>query len=123
MMSINVMGQSEVEIFEGFRWTEDDHLIKTFNNRDSAIDQYTQIIRQCKGFSKDYTPRPPDENTNLPIFRHVKVPEKKGMVLLIYCIKLNDVYDLVVKEIVDKDTYLFSYVEIDGSIVDLYYYK
>jgi len=53
----------------------------------------------------------------------VKHPDKRSKVLIIYCIRYKDNYDVVVKEIEDKTQYFFSIEEENGEVIDLFYSK
>ena len=43
--------------------------------------------------------------------------------MIFYCIKYRDGYDVVIKQIENKDTYFFSVEENNGEVIDLFYAK
>lgn len=63
------------------------------------------------------------ENSKVPIFWYSLVGNKRKKAMIFYCIKYRDGYDVVIKQIENKDTYFFSVEENNGEVIDLFYAK
>tara|TARA_R100001510_G_scaffold43854_1_gene40339 strand:- start:257 stop:646 length:390 start_codon:yes stop_codon:yes gene_type:complete len=61
-----------------------------------------------------------DKDSKVLMFRYFE-SDRKNHVYILYAIEYKDEYDVVLREIKDKDTYLFSYDDYDGYTYDLIY--
>ena len=104
----------------GFKWTDKNEFLSVVNSKEEAIELCTELVRH---FSNRERPLKVHELSKVPVFWWVKHPEKRSKVLIIYCIKYKDGYDVVLKEIKNKSKYFFSVDEDNGEIIDFYYTK
>jgi len=104
----------------GFKWTDKNEFLSVVNSKEEAIELCTELMRQ---YSNREKPLKIYELSKVPVFWWVKHPEKRSKVLIIYCIKYKDGYDVVLKEIKNKSKYFFSVDEDNGEIIDFYYTK
>lgn len=63
------------------------------------------------------------EKSKVPIFWYSLDDNGRNKAMIFYCIKYGDGYDVVVKQIKNKDTYFFSIEEDNGEVIDLFYAK
>lgn len=63
-----------------------------------------------------------DKDSKVLMFRYFKSDRRNHMYIL-FAIEYKDDYDVVLREIKDKDTYFFSYDDYDGYTYDLIYRK
>ena len=104
----------------GFKWTDKKEHLCIVNSKKEAIQLCTKVLFEYS----DYKEQPNVyELSKVPVFWWVKHPDKSSKVLIIYCIRYKDNYDVVVKEIEDKTQYFFSIEEENGEVIDLFYSK
>ena len=63
-----------------------------------------------------------EENSKVLMFRYFK-SDRRNHVYILFAIEYKDDYDVVLREIKDKDKYFFSYDDYDGYTYDLIYRK
>ena len=63
-----------------------------------------------------------DRDSKVLMFRYFK-SDRRNHVYILFAIEYKDDYDVVLREIKDKDKYFFSYDDYDGYKYDLIYRK
>lgn len=63
-----------------------------------------------------------DKDSKVLMFRYFK-SDRRNHIYILFAIEYKDDYDVVLREIKDKDTYFFSYDDYDGYTYDLMYRK
>jgi hypothetical protein len=63
-----------------------------------------------------------EENSKALMFRYFK-SDRRNRIYVLFAVEYKDDYDVVLREIKDKDTYFFSYDDYDGYTYDLIYRK
>ena len=118
MFSTNLIAQP-FNVPRGFTYTGDSKYIKSFDNKSEAIDE-------CRNVYEFYGVKTDDfdinENSKVLIFVFFDSDRRNHMYVL-YAVKYMEEYDVVLTEIKNKDTYLFSYDDYDGYTYDLIYRK
>ena len=104
----------------GFKWTDKKEYLCIVNSKKEAIQLCTKVLFEYSDFKEQPNVY---ELSKVPIFWWVKHPDKRSKVLIIYCIRYKDNYDVVVKGIEDKTQYFFSIEEENGEVIDLFYSK
>lgn len=104
----------------GFKWTDKKEHLCIVNSKKEAIQLCTKVLFEYSDFKEQPNVY---EFSKVPVFWWVKHPDKRSKVLIIYCIRYKDNYDVVVKEIEDKTQYFFSIEEENGEVIDLFYGK
>ncbi|MGB1453471.1 MAG: hypothetical protein ACPG7H_07795 [Crocinitomicaceae bacterium] len=104
----------------GFKWTDKKEYLCIVNSKKEAIQLCTRVLFEYSDFKEQPNVY---ELSKVPVFWWVKHPDKPSKVLIIYCIRYKDNYDVVVKEIEDKTQYFFSIEEENGEVIDLFYSK
>ena len=104
----------------GFKWTDKKEYLCIVNSKKEAIQLCTKVLFEYSDFKEQPNVY---ELSKVPVFWWVKHPDKRSKVLIIYCIRYKDNYDVVVKEIEDKTQYFFSIEEENGEVIDLFYSK
>ena len=109
MFSTNLIAQP-FNVPRGFTYTGDSKYIKSFDNKSEAIDE-------CRNVYEFYGVKTDDfdinENSKVLIFVFFDSDRRNHMYVL-YAVKYMEEYDVVLTEIKNKDTYLFSYDDYDG---------
>ena len=120
LLAADVIGQG-YSVPDGFRWTDKKEYLKEADTKQNAIDLCKRaFILHGKS---DVNKMKVHMQSNVPIFWYIINPSNKKIVTLIYCIKYKEGYDVIVKQIRNKDTYFFSFEEENGEIIDLFYEK
>jgi len=104
----------------GFKWTDKKEHLCIVNSKKEAIQLCIKVLFEYSDFKEQPNVY---ELSKVPVFWWVKPPYKSSKVLIIYCIRYKDNYDVVVKEIEDKTQYFFSIEEENGEVIDLFYSK
>ena len=104
----------------GFKWTDKKEYLCIVNSKKEAIQLCTKVLFEYSDFKEQPNVY---ELSKVPVFWWVKHPDKRSKVLIIYCIRYKENYDVVVKEIEDKTQYFFSIEEDNGEVIDLFYSK
>jgi len=63
-----------------------------------------------------------DKDSKVLMFRYFK-SDRRNHIYILFAIEYKEDYDVVLREIKDKDTYFFSYDDYDGYSYDLIYRK
>ncbi len=119
-ISINSICQ-DYAVPDGFKWTDKHEYLHSTDTKDKAIKKCKQAFSMHS--SLDVETIMVYENSKVPIFWYSLDEDERNKAMIFYCIKYRDGYDVVVKQIKNKDTYFFSVEEDNGEYLDLFYVK
>ena len=116
-----ILNAQNYDVPEGFRWTDKDEYLYISQDKEDAIQKCMQAFSMHGTIDiendKIYM------NSNIPIFWTTIDKSSRNMGMVFYCIKYKDDYDVIIKRVKNKDTYLFSVKERNGEYLDLFYLK
>mgnify|MGYP003639073809 FL=1 len=118
MFSTNLMSQ-KFDVPDGFMYTEVGDYIKQSKNKDKAIEVCIDVYNFYKLNTLDLYV---DNESVVPVFTSFD-SKKKNYVIVLFVIEYNRMYDVVLREIKDKDFYFFTYTDHDGYEYNLTYRK
>jgi len=119
-ISINSICQ-DYAVPDGFVWTDKEEYLYISKDKEDAIQKCMQAFSMYS--SIDVETIKVYEDSKVPIFWYSLDKDVRNKAMIFYCIKYRDGYDVVVKQIKNKDTYLFSVEENNGEVIDLFYAK
>ena len=119
MMTVS-FGSMAQSVLDRFTWTERKDYLCIVETKEQAIGLCARVMDL---YYTGLTDLKIYEDSKVPVFWARKHPEKKNKAIVIYCIAYKGEYDVVFKEIKDKDTYFFTYDDYDGTSYELYYRK
>ena len=119
-ISINSICQ-DYAVPDGFVWTDKEEYLYISKDKEDAIQKCMQAFSMYS--SIDIETIKVYEDSKVPIFWYSLDKDVRNKAMIFYCIKYRDGYDVVVKQIKNKDTYLFSVEENNGEVIDLFYAK
>lgn len=118
MFSTNLIAQP-FNVPKGFTYMGDaEYLCRTYD-KPEAIDICMKVYDFYDVNMDNFNV---DENSKVLMFRAFESDRRNHMYVL-FSIEYMDGYDVVLREIKDKDTYFFSYDDYDGYTYDLIYRK
>lgn len=120
LTSIDTHSQN-YDVPSGFKWTDKKEYLYIAKSKDLAIDKCKEVFNMHSDMDIDNVSV--YEGSKVPVFWYTIDKMNKKLVTIIYCIEYGDGYDVVVKQIKNKDTYFFSIEENDGEVIDLFYVK
>lgn len=119
-ISINSICQ-DYAVPDGFVWTDKEEYLYISKDKEDAIQKCMQAFSMYS--SIDIETIKVYEDSKVPIFWYSLDEDVRNKAMIFYCIKYRDGYDVVVKQIKNKDTYFFSVEENNGEVIDLFYAK
>jgi hypothetical protein len=119
-ISINSICQNYA-VPDGFVWTDKEEYLYISKDKEDAIQKCMQAFSMHS--SLDVEKIMVYENSKVPIFWYSLDEDERNKAMIFYCIKYRDGYDVVVKQIKNKDTYFFSIEEDNGEIINIFYAK
>jgi hypothetical protein len=119
-ISINSICQNYA-VPDGFVWTDKGEYLHSTDTKDKAIKKCKQAFSMHS--SLDVEKIMVYENSKVPIFWYSLDEDERNKAMIFYCVKYRDGYDVVVKQIKNKDTYFFSIEEDNGEIINIFYAK
>ena len=106
---------------EGFKWTDKQEYLYSTDTKEHAIEKCKEAFSMHS--SLDVETIMVYKNSKVPIFWYSLDEDERNKAMIFYCIKYRDGYDVVVKQIKNKDTYFFSVEEDNGEVIDIFYVK
>jgi len=119
MMAVS-FGSMTQSVLDRFTWTERKDYVCIVETKEQAIGLCSRVMDL---YYTGLTDLKIYEDSKVPVFWARKHPEKKNKAIVIYCIAYKGEYDVVFKEIKDKETYFFTFDDYDGTSYELYYRK
>lgn len=104
---------------KGFTYMGDAEYLCRADNKTEAIDICLKVYDFYDVKMDDFDV---EENSKVLMFITFKSDRRNRMYAL-FAVEYKDDYDVVLREIKDKDTYFFSYDDYDGYTYDLIYRK
>jgi len=113
-------GSVSQSILDRFEYTNKKEYLCIVDNKKDAIDMCYQLYELNYGLESN---NEIVNDSKVPIFWVMVHPDTKSKVVVIYCISHQGEYDVVYKQMKNKDTYFFSFEDYDGETYDLIYNK
>ena len=104
---------------KGFTYMGDEEYLCRADNKTEAIDICLKVYDFYDVKTDDFDV---EENSKVLMFRYFK-SDRRNRIYVLFAVEYKDDYDVVLREIKDKDTYFFSYDDYDGYTYDLIYRK
>lgn len=116
IISTNLMSQ-KLDVPDGFKYTKVGDYLKVSKSKEEAI-------AVCMNVYNFYNLNTLDLQVNnesvVPVFTSFD-SKKKNHVVVLFVMNYNNMYDVVLREIKDKDFYFFTYKDYDKYTYDLWY--
>ena len=120
LLIFNSLISYQQSVLDRFVWTDKKEYLCVVETKEQAIGLCARVMDL---YYTGLTDLEIYEDSKVPVFWARKHPEKKNKAIVIYCIAYKDEYDVVFKEIKDKETYFFTFDDYDGTTYELHYRK
>ena len=118
MFSTNLISQ-KFDVPDGFKWTDKNEYLLMTGSKSEAISVCLNVYDFYSVIKSDLII---NEKSKVPVFTHFR-SDKKNHVYVLYAIEYRDGYDVVIRDIRDRDTYFFTIDDHDGHEYNLTYRK
>lgn len=118
IFSTNSIAQT-FNVPKGFKCMGDSEYLCIADDKDEAIDICSKVY---DFYDVNMDQFDVNKNSKVLIFKYLN-SDRRNHVYILFAIEHKDDYDVVLREIKDKDTYFFSYDDYDGYTYDLIYRK